>query len=280
LKAEAAEEMKEGVQGEVEGGNDVDAGGGGSCGVAAARDGCSTHPAAGEGSGGSDVTREAPTDPEFVQMQEQEQQATAEASIASAAAVASAPPPMIEVTATLHVGSVVLISGLVSKPELNGTEAVIQQAKGERWVVLPAGSCPAIALKPFNITPLAGYNSNGTGVNSEGDGDTGYYAWYTSICFELLYCFKSSPEQAAEYDAGWVRGQLLLSDYAVDDSDDDELEFMFADAAEIYEDYENQRLAQALLDSPSKLQSGCGPLIFLLTLACFWPLGCYLIHLL
>jgi hypothetical protein len=53
-----------------------------------------------------------------------------------------------------RIGDVVGISGLKSRPELNGTRGTIVRQKGERWGVELPGNSGQIALKPTSIWPV------------------------------------------------------------------------------------------------------------------------------
>ena len=53
----------------------------------------------------------------------------------------------------VSIGCTVIIDGLQSKPELNGTVGVVKERRGDRWVVSCSEGAAVLALKPVNITP-------------------------------------------------------------------------------------------------------------------------------
>lgn len=76
------------------------------------------------------------------------------AAVPTPEAEAEAPAPAVAV-AEIAVGCTVVIDGLKSKPELNGTRGVVLSAKGEeRWVVELEGDKSSLALKPANLTAV------------------------------------------------------------------------------------------------------------------------------
>lgn len=70
---------------------------------------------------------------------------------------------------------------------------------------------------------------------------------YLDLCFNLCYMMRADPERSAEFDPGWARQGLEVDGRNVSDCTDEELLEVFDDAADVYEQYEHQRLAEAII---------------------------------
>ena len=82
-----------------------------------------------------------------------------------------------------------------------------------------------------------------------------YLEFYITVCIELVYLFRAEPEQANELDPAWARDTLAPLGIDMSDVTDAELETYFDDAAKIYEEYEEQKIAQLLLEHADQMES-------------------------
>ena len=69
----------------------------------------------------------------------------------------SPPSPPVEQPSQhqIAVGQTVTISGLLSRPRLNGTQAIVAASRAGRWVVTPVGGGASLALRPECLKPAS-----------------------------------------------------------------------------------------------------------------------------
>ena len=102
--------------------------------------------------------------------------------------------------------------------------------------------------------------SGGTSIGSDSEPWTietshgSYVDFYLMACSELLYFFRAEPEQANELDSAWMVEQLQQIEIDLSDQDEASLEAIFDDAAKIYEEYEEQRIANLLVENPDQME--------------------------